>query len=413
MAERLALFGGPQSVTEPIPPWPIFGAPEREALLRCFDSGEWFLGPQVEAFEKRFSSYQDARFGVATTSGTTALETIMAGLQLGAGDEVILPPYTFMASAAAILKANAVPIFCDVDPETFNIHPELIESHITDKTRAILLVHFAGLPVDMDKVKAIAKKHHLLVIEDACHAWGTQWKGVGVGALGDAGAFSFQMSKNVTSGEGGIALTNQEDLAGRMCGYSRCDRGLEDPWYGRFAIGHNLRMTELQAAILFAMMDRMDEQVALRERNAGLLDEAIKDLPGFRPLRRDPGCTRRSHHLYICRYIQEEFEGIPRAKVFDALQSEGVPAYGGYPQPLYNMLPLFKRSGSGSEFCPVACPHHGPMPDYSTLHMSGVETVCKQAVWMRHSLLLGSQTLMEQVLNGFRKVRENASALKV
>jgi len=411
MSGTLALLGGVGEVTEAIPEWPIFGEEERKALLECFDSGNWFQGERVEAFESRFAGLQGARFGVATTSGTTALEVALVAVGLKPGDEVILPSYTFMASAAAILKVNAVPIFCDVEEETFNMDLDSVERLITERTKALLPVHFAGLPADMDRVLNLARKHNLCVVEDAAHAWGTQWKDKGVGALGEAGGFSFQMSKNLTAGEGGICLTDNEDLYVRMKAFSNCNRGMDDPWYGKFLLGSNLRMTELQAAILCAMLDRLEGQMAVREKNAAILDEGLASVEGIHPVPRDSRCGRRSYHLYLARFDPEGFGGLSRERAFEALQAEGVPVYGGYTAPLYEM-PLFQRKGEGRDFCPVACPHYGSMPDYASLCFPGVEKVCRQALWMRHSVLLGSEALMEQIVSGFRKVRENVGKLR-
>jgi len=410
MAQTLAIHGGEAAVKESIPDWPIFGEEERQALLASFDSGQWFRGDRVASFEEKFARFQHARFGVATASGTTALEAALTSVGLQPGDEVILPSYTFMASAAAILKVNAVPVFCDVRENTFNMDLDSVEGLISERTRAILPVHFAGLPVDMDRLLSIADQHQLPVVEDAAHAWGSCWRGKGVGAWGSAGAFSFQMSKNLTAGEGGICLTDHEERANQMRGYANCNRGLDDPWYGRFVMGSNLRMTELQAAILGAMLDRLEKQVMIRERNGAILDHGLEEIEGIHPLERDPRCDRRSYHLYMARFDSEGFEGVDRERVFQALQAEGVPVYGGYQEPLYRM-PLFQKMGEGPAFCPVACPFHGPMPNYASLCLPGVEKVCRQALWMRHNLLLGTERLMEQILVAFRKVRENAHTL--
>jgi len=210
---RLAINGGKPVTKKDFPFWPIFGEEERKILLGVFESGKWWYGEKVKEFEEKFATFQDAKYGVTCTNGTVALEASLIACGVGAGDEVIVPPYTFVATATAVLKVNAIPVFADIDIETANIDLRDVKRKITPKTKAIIPVHFAGLPCDMDLLGDIAGRHNLRIIEDACHSWGSKWKEKGTGALGDCGAFSFQMSKNITSGEGGIVLTDNEELA--------------------------------------------------------------------------------------------------------------------------------------------------------------------------------------------------------
>jgi len=410
MAERLALFGGTPVRQEPFPDWPVFGEAEREALINVLDSGNWNVGEKVAQFEEAYAAYQTARFGIACTSGTTALEIAMIAAGIGAGDEVILSPYTFMASASSILRVNAVPVFCDVEPDTFNLDPGRIETLINEKTKAIMPVHFSGLVCDMDRVNEIAKTAGLKVIEDAAHCWGSFWKGKGAGALGDAGAFSFQMSKNITGGEGGIVLTDDEEIAARARAFGNCGRGLDDPWYDHFLLGTNLRMTAWQAAVLLVQLNRLPEQVETRQRNGRYLDQQLSQIPGIRQIREDARQTQRSYHLYQYRYVPEEFDGLSRARFFEALNAEGVESYGGYAQPLHK-LPLFQRMGTGPHFCPISCPYYGREVDYRQTRCPVAEQVCEEAGWMRQSILLGTREDMDAIVTAVRKVRDNAGQL--
>jgi len=242
--EKLAIKGGRPIREKGFPAWPIFDAREEKAILEVLRSGKWWYGEKVAEFEREFAAFQDARYAVSCTNGTAGLEISLLSLGIGAGDEVIVPPYTFVATASAVLKVNAIPIFADIQLETGNIDPEDVEKKITDKTRAIIPVHFGGLPCDMDALGDIAQKHHLKIIEDACHSWGSKWKGKGTGAIGDCGVFSFQMSKNITAGEGGIILTDNEGIADTAKSYTNCGRGKDKPWYEHYLLGGNYRMTE-------------------------------------------------------------------------------------------------------------------------------------------------------------------------
>ncbi|HDH99540.1 MAG TPA: DegT/DnrJ/EryC1/StrS family aminotransferase, partial [Firmicutes bacterium] len=322
MAE-LAIEGGKPVRTKPFPEWPMYDECEERALLEVLRSRKWWYGERVREFEEKFASYQDARFGITTTSGTTALQIALTAAGVGAGDEVIVPPYTFVATATAVLAVNAIPVFADVDRDTLNLDPEAVREAITEKTKAIIPVHFAGYPADMDELKGIAQEHGLVIIEDACHAWGTDYKGRKVGAIGSMGAFSFQASKNITSSEGGIILTDDEELADLCRSYSNCGRGKDRPWYEHYILGGNYRMTEFQAAILLCQLGRLDDQVTRRMESAKVLDEGLREVEGIELLQQEPKGKRRSYHLYCFRYVQEDFGGVPREKFIEALVAEG------------------------------------------------------------------------------------------
>jgi len=408
---ELAVNGGEKLRTRPFPSWPMHDQREKEALNEVLESGKWWYGEKVKQFEEAFAAYQDAKYGITTTNGTAALEIALIAAGVGAGDEVIVPPYTFVATATAVLKANAIPVFVDIQPDTFNIDPQRIKEAITEKTKAIVPVHFAGLPADMDEITAIARQHNLTVIEDAAHAWGSRWRDRGVGAIGDLGGFSFQMSKNITAGEGGIILTNSEELADTCRSYSNCGRGKDKPWYEHYLLGGNYRMTEFQAAILLAQLTRLDEQVTRRQENARKLDQALSDFPGIEPLKNNPQVWRRSYHLYCFRYLPEQLRGVSRDRFIQALNAEGIPCSGGYPHPLYKN-PLFQRKGYGPQFCPLSCPYYGKRVDYAQTHCPVAEKICEQAVWLTHNLLLGTQEDMNDIIRAIEKIVDNIDELQ-
>lgn len=385
---KLAVNGGKKLRETPFPSWPVFGEEERKRLLEVFESGKWFFGDRVREFQGQFAAFQGAKHGIATTNGTAALEAALVCCDIGAGDEVIIPAYTFIATASAVLSVNAIPVFADIDIETANIDPEDIKRKITGKTRAIVPVHFAGLPCDFDALNGIVKQHPLTLIEDACHSWGSKWKGKGTGAIGHCGVFSFQMGKAITSGEGGIVLTDNTELAESIQSYVDCGRMPGKPWYEHYVRATNMRMTEFQAAVLLGQLTRLESHTLTREENAIYLDGALKDVPGIRVLRSDARVTRRSYQLYVVQYIKEEWENIERDKFIEALNEEGIPCSGGYPYPLYKN-PFFNEDDYAATSCPNA------------------EQMCTEAIWIKHPVLLAEKQEIEDIVRAIVKIREN------
>jgi dTDP-4-amino-4,6-dideoxygalactose transaminase len=406
---KLAISGGMPVRQEAFPSWPVIGVTDREKLLEVFESGKWWYGERVREFEERYAAFHDAKYGVTCANGTVALEVALLACGIGAGDEVIVPPYTFMATASAVLKVNAIPVFADIELDTCNLDPKDVERKITDKTKAVIPVHIAGLPVDMDAFRALTQKHKLALIEDACHSWGSKWKGKGTGAIGDCGVFSFQMSKNITSGEGGILLTDNEEIADTARSYTNCGRIKGGAWYEHHLMGSNLRMTELQAAILSGQLERLEEQTLKREENAAYLGEQLKDMPGISLMRRDARVTRRSYHMYIFRFLSEEWPGVSRDKFLEALRAEGIPCSAGY-SPLYKN-PLFQQSGEGPRYCPISCPYHGQGMDYTQVVCPNAELISREGCWIPHTVLLAEEQDMKDIACAIRKVWESRGEL--
>lgn len=408
---KLAVNGGQPVRNKPFPSWPVRDDTEKKLLLEVLDSGNWWYGEKVKEFEQKFAAFQDAKYGVTCSNGTVAIEIALITLGIGAGDEVIVPAYTFVATAAAVLKANAVPVFADVNLDTFNIDADQIEKLITPKTKAIVLVHFAGLPSDMDKISAIAKKYNLKVVEDAAHAWGSKWNNKGVGAIGDMGTFSFQASKNISAGEGGIILTNDKNLADLARSYTNVGRMVDKPWYEHYLLGGNYRITEFQAAVLLAQMSRLEQQTLKREENAGYLNTKFEKIDGIQLPVCDKRVTQRSYHIYNFRYISDAFGGLPREKFISALNAEGIPVYVGYPHPVYKN-PLFQNNGEGPKYCPISCPYYGKKIDYTHTSCPNSEKLCaEQSLWLKQSVLLGTKTDMDDIADAVCKVRENINEL--
>lgn len=402
---ELALLGGKPLRTEPFPAWPVFGKPEEDRLIQALRSGKWgkIDGEQVAAFEKDFARYQGAEHGIAVVNGTISLQIALMAAGIQAGDEVIVPPYTFLATATAVVTANATPVFADIDLDTLNLCPKAVEAAITPRTRAIIPVHFGGLPADMDAIMAIARRHNLIVIEDAAHAHGAEYKGRRTGSIGHMGSFSFQSSKNLSSGEGGFITTNDAEFAARCRSIHNCGRRPGHAWYEHFVIAGNFRLSEFQGAILNAQLARLDEQIARREENGRYLTDRLCRIPGIRPQALPADCTRHAFHLFCFRVLASEL-GIPRELFLKALAAEGVPTFGGYPWPLYRQRLFMDRAFGPYAGCAGV--------DYAKVSCPNCETICyEQGGWLEQRLLLGTAQDMQDIVRAFEKIHDRRDAL--
>ncbi|MFN3653079.1 MAG: DegT/DnrJ/EryC1/StrS family aminotransferase [Armatimonadota bacterium] len=408
--EKLAVLGGTPVRKEGFPGWPIVRENEERAWMAVLQGKAWFRfsGNNVSRFEERWAKQLGAGHALAVTSGTTALFTSLKALGIGPGDEVIVPPYTFIATVNAVLLQHALPVFVDSDPETFQIDARKIEAAITPRTACILPVHLGGGAADLDTILAVGKKHRLPVLEDACQSHLAEWRGKKVGTLGDLGCFSFQASKNLNSGEGGAVVTSNKEL------YERCfavhNQGFV-PRGGSIspAEGCNLRMTEFQGALLLEQMTRLEEQSRVREQNAAYLTAQLKEIPGIRPARMYEGCTRNAYHLYMFRYDPQGFAGVPRARFLQALQAEGVPCSGGY-TPL-NRQPFLKNTLESRAFKAVYSPER--LREHAERNRTPEnDRLCEEAVWLAQTMLLGSRRDMDQIAEAVRKIQKQAASLK-
>jgi len=318
------------------------------------ESRKWTSAPYIkdtpaEELAQRFAAYSDARYGIATGSGTGALQISFAAAGVRAGDEVILAPNTFVAGATPVLHLGAVPVFADVEPETLTLDPDAVEAAITERTRAISPLHLAGYPCDMDRITEIAAKHGLTVVADACHAHGSEWKGTKVGALSDLAAFSFQQGKNITSGEGGLLITNDPTLYELCYTYHNDGRGMGDE-LGIYKVqGWNFRMSGFQAAVLMVQLERLDELLDRKAQSAAYLDRALEGIDGLRFPREDPRVTRLTYLYPGLRYEQSAFDGVSAELFAQALSAEGIPCSGKSGQLLYEH-PLFAQRRFFFEF---------------------------------------------------------------
>ncbi len=411
-ASQPAILGGTPIRTAAFPSWPVSDALEERALDEVLRSGDWGRGngKQVARFESAYAALTGSKHCLATANGTSALLTVMRALEIGPGDEVIVPPYTFVATVNVVLSMHALPVFVDSNIETFQIDAGRIAAAMTPNTRAIVPVHLGGSAADLDTVLAAARARDVPVIEDACQAHLGEWKGRKLGTYGRAGCFSFQASKNLNCGEGGAILTGDGELLERCFAFHNNSRGRQasgaDFSYQRS--GLNLRLTEFQAVLLLSQMTRLERQSATRDANAAYLTGLLKEIPGIMPARLHDGCTRSAYHLYMFRYDPAAFAGLSRDGFLKALRADGIPASGGY-SPL-NTAPVVEQTLAS--------------PGYRRIYGEGElarlrernrcpqnDALCTQAVWLTQTMLLGPRRDMDQIAEAVRRIRTHAKAI--
>jgi dTDP-4-amino-4,6-dideoxygalactose transaminase len=411
-ADKPALLGGTPVHKGGWPKWPEWRESWEPEIVEVLRSGRWCNaggGGQVASFETAYAKLLGAKHCLATASGTTALITSLYVTGVDAGDEVITSPYTFIATYNTILINKALPVFADTDPSTLTMDPASIESRITDRTRAILPVHIYGIPCDMDPINAIAKKHNLAVIEDACQAWLSEYKGRKCGTLGDLGCFSFQNSKHIPAGEGGAVTGNSAELLDRCHSFHNCGRSHGSVrGRGCFTRGTNFRMKHYQAAILLQQFDKLVKETEHRWENSNYLAAGLKEIPGIEPVRL-PENSRAAWYNYPFRYDAAQFNGLSRGKFVRALRAEGIPCGGGYQEQYYDGLldeaiesRGFKRLFSAKR-----------LKDYrdSFQELKGNKRACGTTVGVFQTLLLAERGDMDHVIEAIRKIQAHSAAL--
>ncbi|MCI0338506.1 MAG: DegT/DnrJ/EryC1/StrS family aminotransferase [Acidobacteria bacterium] len=406
MNYRLALRGGDPVRTKPFTAWPIYDEREALGLHRVLESRNWGGYPcpndLAREFARKFAQQHNARYGVAVANGTVSLELALKAAGIGFGDEVIVPAYTWEGTAAAVLFTGAVPVFVDVDPDTYCLDAALIETAFTDRTKAIIPVHLGFRFTDMDAIMEIAARRGLFVLEDCAHAHGGQWRDKRAGATGHAGSFSFQTSKLMTAGEGGIVITSNIDLADQVIRLANCGRPPRTETRGEPVLGHNYRMTEFQAAILLPQLERLEEQTRLREWNTKHLEKGLKNIDGISLLPRDGRITKQASYQYVFKFHSDEFGRIHRNAFVAALNAEGIPSDGRFYEAVYRSslfefaeetYPAWSRAKRGFR-CPVA-------------ERAGYE----ESVWLPHQLFLGDENDVDDIVTAIEKIKENVDEL--
>lgn len=403
--QELSINGGTPAKRKPFPEWPMYDEREVAAVTGVIESRQWWriIGEQAKQFEQEFAAAHHARYALAVTNGTQAIELALAALDIKPGDEVLIPAFSFISTATAVLCVNAIPIFVDIQPDTYCLDPDKLEAAITPRTRAIIPVHMAGHVADLDAIFEIAARHNLPVIEDAAHAHGAEWKGQRVGALQQGGIFSFQAGKLMTAGEGGLVISNDEEFIERCFLFGNCGRPKGDRTYQHSLLGSNCRMSELQAAVLRVQLARLEEQNERREVNAALLDHMLREVPGIEPQGRDPRVTRHPHYMYMFRYQEADFGGLSRQAFVDALIAEGVPAFVAYPA-IYR-TPVFRNR----TFAPHWRADDPLLPDYNQVSCPVSEEIGDTVVWLHHRVLLGDEEDLHELVAAIEKIRAYAT----
>lgn len=419
---KLAIHDGNPSVPSEIEKksWPVITEQDKEMVLEVLDSGELAgaFAPQATSLEEEFSDFIGSDYCIAVNSGTAALHAAVAAAGVGPGDEVITPSYSFLASATAIMHHNGIPVFVDIDLDTFNIDPDQIESKITPRTKAIVPVHLHGYPANLDKIREIAEKHDLIVIEDACQAHGTKYKGQNVGTIGDMGTFSLNKTKNLPGGEGGLFVTDDEELYNRaqkvrMFGEEVQAEGSRS--YVAYSLGWNYRTQELPAALARSQLRKLDKYNRKAKENGDYLGKAIRDIPGIVPPPISSEEKTNIYHKYRVRLEPEElgFQDVDpidfRNKVGMALEAEGVPAalWSTFPLPAN---PLFQEKEGYGKGCPWSCSYARDSIEYE------VDDYPNTIKLVNNSLVIGTEkyplypqekSLIERYAKGIKKVFDN------
>ena len=409
---RLAVQGGEPVKKTKAPSWPQWDSTEENALTGVLRTGKWFRGNggAVASFEKAYAQLMGARHALATANGTSALFATINALGVSPGDEVIVPPYTFVATINIVMLNYALPVFADTDLETFMIDPRAVASKITDRTAAIIPVHMAGSAADLDAIMAAAAPRKVPVLEDACQAHLGEWRGKKVGTIGAAGCYSFQASKNLNSGEGGAIITNDDGIMERAFAFHGNGRPLKPVGGDVFPFGGaNLRLTEFQGALLSAQMTRLEIQSNTRNENAKYLTSMLEKIPGIRPARFTEGCTRSAWHLYMLRYDRNAFGGVDRATFLKALAAEGVPASSGY-TPL-NKQPFIQATLQSKGYRRLFSDK--TLKEWAERNACPVnDRLCTEAVWFTQNQLLGTRSDMEQIAESIAKIQRLSGDLK-
>lgn len=394
----------PKAVTE----WPVWDETEETALINVLNSGTWGRtsgGPRCAEFEAAFSKRLQAKYCVATSSGTTALLTALGALNIGPGDEVILPPYTFVATFNVITNSYALPVFVDSDPHTFQIDPSKIAAAVSPATKLLLPVHIGGYSADMDAINAVAKQHSLPVIEDACQAPLAEWRNTPVGTHGIGGCFSFQSSKNLNCGEGGALTTNDESFFNKCFNFHTPGGGKSAASAGR---GSNFRLTEFQAALLVAQFTRFEQQSGERNTNATYLTKRLNEIPGIAPAKLTNGCTRSAYHLYMLRYDKQHFADLPRAKFLAELNRLGVGASSGYGT--LNTTAHVRALATNPHYVRIYGQER--MTRWLEQNRCPVnDQLCQDAVWFSQHALLGDRAQMDRIVDTIRDIQKRAGEL--
>src|ERR1700686_975711 len=411
---KLEITGGKPVRKKRFDPWPIFNDKERKALKDVLESHNWggqpFPGKHADAFGKKFAEFHTAKYGQCVNTGTVAIQAALKAIDIRPGDEVIVPAYTWEGTVGPVLLVNAVPVFVDVDPDTYCLDAKLIEQAITPKTKGLLPVHLGMRFADLDEIMRIAAKHKLKVIEDCAHAHGGMWRDKGAGSTGDLGAFSFQSSKLITSGEGGAVITNNLDYPDGVGTDLKTGRASVTDKFHHRIIGFNYRLGEFQAAVLGVQLERLPDQAKVRQTNMGYFETRLRNTRGIGLLKPEPRITRLAPYGYVLKYFADQVKDIPRAGFVAALQQEGIPCDGLFYEPVYksSLFPV-----NSADFPALSWGRTTPL-DLRTMYRCPVSerAAYHEAIWFSHHLFLGGKSDIDSIAEGIFKVLDNIEELR-
>ena len=420
--EKLSIKGGAPIREERYPLWPQAGEQERYWVEKVLSGQKWFAGPRGDdpdslctLFGNRFAAMHASKYSVLVSNGSVSIEISLRALGIKPGDEVIVPAYTFISTATSALMVGAIPVFADISNTSYCLDPKDLERKITSATKAIIPVHLGGQMADMPVICSIAEKHGLKIVEDCAQAIGSAWMEKPAGTWGDLGSFSFQSNKTLTSGEGGLVLTNSADLTERLrafCAFGRIKSSNAErssAYQSQFLSG-NYRLSEVQAAILLGQLERFAAQDGIRQENAAYLTDRLKTIPGISPIKVEAEGSKHGYYYYLMRYDKKAFGNLSPNALSRALAAEGVPFIPGDARPIYRsdvfkpktlrkflhpeMSDLYqKRSNAGQANCPQA------------------EKACENTLILRHQVLLGDRKSMDDIVAALDKVQKNIQQL--
>ncbi|NLC59590.1 MAG: DegT/DnrJ/EryC1/StrS family aminotransferase [Armatimonadetes bacterium] len=419
MEKRLAINGGPRAIPEgTIQPWPPVDAADEEQVLASLRGHQHAFGPNCQAFQEEFAAWNGNRYAITTNSGTAALHMGLVACGCGTGDEVIVPAYSWSSSATCVMQHNCIPVFVDIDFATMNLDVDRLEEAITPRTKAIIVVHLHGLPVNMERVMAIARKHGLKVVEDACQAHGARWRGKKVGTWGDCAAFSCNQNKLLCSGEGGIFVTDDEEMLAKaqsLWSFGESRSPVESRDYHVYAMGWMYRNNDLTAAFGRAQLRKLDGYLEAIRASAAVLTENLQGVPHL-ILPVEPEGARHNWYNYTLRFDMESLGHVHDASAFryklvEAMQAEGVDTgvWQGYILPAMTVFQAKNGYGKG---CPWDCPHAAPV-DYSLERFPVAQRHCDTHTGMTVPLRPpNGPEVARLTAAAIRKVMENVEELQ-
>ena len=411
---KLAIRGGEPVRKKHFDPWPVYTEAERAALEDVLTNRNWggqpFPGKHGDAFGKKFAEFQTAKYGQCVNTGTVAIQAALIAVGIQPGDEVLVPAYTWEGTVGPVLLINAVPVFVDIDPETYCMDAKWIEQAITPKTRAILPVHLGMRFADLDAIMSIAQKHNLKVVEDCAHVHGGMWSGKGAGSIGDLGTFSFQSSKLITCGEGGAVITNNLEYFERVQSYINAGRASVTDKFKHRLIGFNYRLGEFQAAVLGPQLERLPQQQKIRQANFDYFESRLRGTKGLGFLKPEPRITRSAPYCYVLKYFAEQAKDIPKAAFVASLQLEGIPCDGLLYEPVYksSLFPV-----KATDFPALSWGRTEPLDLRNKYRCPDAERAAyHEAIWFPHYLFLGSKADIDSIVESIFKTLENIEELR-